>query len=144
MSATPLISIVIPVLHDSSELAGLLETLAVTSEQAGRRYPPYEVIVVNGDSGDESIQSLRLRFSEVRWTESLPGRARQMNHGASLATGKWLFFLHADACPEPRWVDVLRRADQTGVVSGAFRFRLRSKAVTVSYTHLTLPTSDLV
>ena len=129
MSATPLISIVIPVLHDSSELAVLLETLAVTSEQAGRRYPPYEVIVVNGDSGDESIQRLRLRFSEVRWTESLPGRARQMNHGASLAIGKWLFFLHADACPEPRWVDVLRRADQTGVVSGAFRFRLRSKAV---------------
>ena len=100
MSATPLISIVIPVLHDSSELAVLLETLAVTSEQAGRRYPPYEVIVVNGDPGDESLQRLRLRFSEVKWAESLPGRARQMNHGAGLATGKWLFFLHADAWPE--------------------------------------------
>ena len=55
MSATPLISIVIPVLHDSSELAVLLETLPVTSEHTGGRYPPYEVIVVNGDPGDESI-----------------------------------------------------------------------------------------
>ena len=129
MSATPLISIVIPVLHDSSELAVLLETLPVTSEHTGVRYPPYEVIVVNGDPGDESIQKLRLRFSEVKWAESLPGRARQMNHGAGLATGKWLFFLHADACPELGWVNVLRLADRTGAVSGAFRFRLRSKAV---------------
>jgi rSAM/selenodomain-associated transferase 2 len=127
MSATPLISIVIPVLHDSSELAALLATLAVTSEQIGGRYTPYEVIVVNGDPGDESIQRLRLRFSEIKWTESLPGRARQMNHGAGLAVGKWLFFLHADACPEPGWIDVLRLVDRTGVVSGAFRFRLRSK-----------------
>lgn len=128
MSATPLISIVIPVLHDSSELAVLLATLAGTSEQTGERYTPYEVIVVNGDPDDESIKRLRLRFSEVRWTESLPGRARQLNHGAGLATGKWLFFLHADACPELGWVEFFRLADQTGAVSGAFRFRLRSKA----------------
>ena len=129
MSA-PLVSIVIPVLHDAPELVSLLDSLA-------RHVPPgdavddcdYEVVVANGDETDSSITSLREKYAAVRWITSRPERARQMNAGARVAVGEWLLFLHADTCPEPGWIDEMRRVGRDPHVSGgAMRFVLRSQA----------------
>ena len=130
MTTTPLVSIVIPVLHDTAELASLLETLVPGRPPKGNRLLTYEVVVVNGDSNDLSVRSLHSCFPTVGWAESSPGRGRQMNHGARLATGRWLLFLHADACPEHGWIEAIHKADQSGAIGGAFSFRLDSTTAT--------------
>ena len=130
MTTTPLVSIVIPVLHDTGELASLLETLVPDRDPPVDLSVAYQVVVVNGDASDESLRPLHHRFPLVEWAESTPGRARQMNHGARLATGRWLLFLHADARPEPGWIDAIRKADRSSSIGGAFSFRLESTALT--------------
>lgn len=124
----PLVSVVIPVLHDAEELELLLaELLRQPPGENGDGASP-EVIVVNGDDADPAIPPLRGRFPAVRWAAAEPGRARQMNAGARLATGAWLLFLHADACPAPGWPDEIRRIDaDPRTVAGALRLQLRSR-----------------
>ena len=130
MTTTPLVSVVIPVLHDTAELASVLEALAPSRHPPADQSVTYEVVVVNGDPGDASLRPLHHRFPEVTLAESAPGRGRQMNHGARLATGRWLLFLHADACPEQGWIDAIQEADRSSSIGGAFAFRLESTALT--------------
>ena len=125
----PLVSIVIPVLHDAHELEVLLTFLLQANTPSHQvddvtSNASYEVIVVNGDAADPGIARLRQRFQAVRWTASEPGRGRQMNVGAELATGQWLLFLHADTCPEPGWLDGIRSvARDPDAVGGALCFK---------------------
>jgi hypothetical protein len=128
----PLVSIVIPVLHDAHELEALLSFL-LQGNTPNRQvddltsHAYYEVIVVNGDPADPGIARLCQRFQTVRWTASEPGRGRQMNVGAQLATGQWLLFLHADTCPEPGWFDGISRvARDPDAVGGALCFKLQT------------------
>lgn len=53
-----------------------------------------EIIVVDGGSSDTSVEVAKHWADQV--LQSPPGRARQMNLGASQASGEWLWFLHAD------------------------------------------------
>ncbi len=116
MTSVPLISVIIPVLHDAAPLERLLSSL--------ERVDEYEVIVVNGDSHDGTLGPLRRRFSWLRWVDSQAGRGRQMNAGARVAIGRWLCFLHADVALDPRWFAEVASLDPTDVVGGAFRFQL--------------------
>jgi len=129
MTTTPLVSVVIPVLHDTSELTSLLEALVPGQGDAADSSATYEVIVANGDLDDESLRPLQKRFPDVEWVEGSPGRGRQMNRGAGLATGRWLLFLHADTRPDPGWVEAMQRADQSESVGGAFTLQIESPAV---------------
>ena len=115
------VSIVIPVLRDSVQLDGLLASLARRADHAAA-----EIIVANGDAGDEALAPLKARYAGVRWVASPPGRGRQMNAGAAVASGRWLLFLHADTRLDERWRDALRQAESQGAVGGAFRFTLDS------------------
>lgn len=118
----PLVSIVVPILHDTQELAGLLDTL-----EEDRLDPRVEVVVVNGDAADHSLDPLRRRAVGVRWIDSAPGRGRQMNAGAHASSGRWLLFLHADARLGRGWLAALAAADERPeVAGGAFRFTLAS------------------
>ncbi len=82
-------SIIIPVLHESfgiNDLIGHLRELEHAEES--------ELIVVDGSAAGDTLNALTdgtaLRLS------CPPGRARQMNTGASEASGDILLFLHAD------------------------------------------------
>ena len=120
--ATPLVSIVIPALRDTSELAALLDDL-----RPGLTDARVEVVVVNGDVSDPSIGAVRARETGVRWVESAAGRGRQMNAGAEASSGRWLLFLHADARLDAGWLAAIEAADRRPeIAGGAFRLALAS------------------
>ncbi|AUN94199.1 TIGR04283 family arsenosugar biosynthesis glycosyltransferase [Pseudazoarcus pumilus] len=79
------LSVVIPVLNEAERLPALLASLTAMNAQ---------VIVVDGGSADGSADIARA--AGVAVFDSPPGRARQMNAGATRATGDALLFLHAD------------------------------------------------
>ena len=101
----PDITIVIPIAStdqtwmkladDLSKIDDRLEILFATS-----RKPEKDI--------DDEIHLLRKKH-DVRWLVSEPGRARQLNNGASQATREWLWFLHADSrLPKSTW-EALRK-----------------------------------
>jgi rSAM/selenodomain-associated transferase 2 len=116
----PLVTVVIPVLDDTSALTSLLPTLPVD--------PSIQVVVVDGGDGrDTASDALRERHPEIEWIRSARGRGVQMNAGAKRARGRWLVFLHADTRLGAGWLDLLRRLDShPSIVGGSFRFALDS------------------
>lgn len=82
------LSIVVPVLDEARHLPALLAGLA-------RGCPDVEVVVVDGGSGDGSVE-IAARAPGVQLVSNNRGRARQMNAGAAAAAGEILLFLHAD------------------------------------------------
>ncbi len=81
-------SIVIPTLNEAERIVGCLQALRAW-RKAGA-----ELIVADGGSIDSTVVLAR------PWADRVlvgpRGRAKQMNHGASVATGDVLLFLHAD------------------------------------------------
>ncbi|MEH6501520.1 MAG: TIGR04282 family arsenosugar biosynthesis glycosyltransferase [Pseudoalteromonas distincta] len=81
------LSVVIPVLNEAAGIQDAL--LALQAVRDG-----VELIVVDGGSTD-GTRELAAPLADKVLT-SAPGRARQMNAGAAVATGDVLVFLHAD------------------------------------------------
>jgi rSAM/selenodomain-associated transferase 2 len=114
----PCVSIVVPVLHDTAELARLLSTL--------EPHPSTEIIVVSG-AHDPALAPLERSRPDVRWMTSTPGRGIQLNQGARHAGGRWLVFLHADCRLGAGWLAEIEGAEASGsIAGGSFRFRLDS------------------
>jgi rSAM/selenodomain-associated transferase 2 len=108
------------VLRDTDALARTLQVSALDGT---------EVIVAATAEDRESLAPLRARWPGVHWLESSRGRARQMNAGAAVATGRWLLFLHADTVLPAGWREAVDAADRDPSVSlGCFRFALDSAA----------------
>jgi rSAM/selenodomain-associated transferase 2 len=105
------ISVVIPTLNEAACLGETLRRLNAEK--------PYEVLVVDGGSSDETC---RIASAGARLVRGPRGRAAQMNLGAACATGDALLFLHADCTLEAgslrAAVQALRRRD---VAAGCFR-----------------------
>lgn len=91
----PEISIIVPILNETKELPGLLQSLAA---QKGVRL---ELILCDGGSDDGSQQAVldavAISPFPLRLIETERGRGHQMNAGAALATSDLLLFLHADS-----------------------------------------------
>ena len=84
-----MVSIVIPTLNEEDHIAAALSNLLEDPVHK-------EIIVVDGGSEDLTSQIVE-GFPGVRLVNAPEkGRASQMNHGAQLASGKILFFMHAD------------------------------------------------
>ncbi len=96
MTATPEISIIIPVLHEGERIRQTLADLAQQLDPVS-----YEVIVVDGDALGSTI-SLLPADPRLRSLVAPKGRARQMQAGAHQAQGKILLFLHADTQLPPQ------------------------------------------
>ena len=71
--------------------------------------PSFEVIVVDGGSDDGTPELARRHGATV--IHRTRGRAHQLNAGAQVARGTFLYFLHADTLPPADWLDVLTAAD---------------------------------
>jgi len=109
-----LISIILPVLHEAETINTVIAHL-----RALRHNSLMEIIVVDGDPAGGTLQAIR--DNGIVRTLSEPGRARQMNHGASLAKGEILLFLHADTLlPAQALTRIAAALADTRFVAGAF------------------------
>ena len=85
----PAVSTIIPVLNDTLALRRCLNALRACEQSELN-----QIIVVDGGASPE-CRATALEFGAAH-VSSEPGRGVQMNRGAALATGAWLWFLHAD------------------------------------------------
>lgn len=83
----PSVTFVIPTLNEEPRIAALLQALR-------ERFAQCEVIVVDGGSTDATVSNAMPHCDQL--LIGSPGRAQQMNLGAQVASGDYLFFLHAD------------------------------------------------
>ncbi len=82
------LSIIIPTLNEGIRISSCLRSLQHL-RKAG-----HEIIIVDGGSGDDTLAQADGLADHC--LQSTAGRARQMNHGAAVAKGDFLLFLHAD------------------------------------------------
>ncbi len=107
-----MISVVIPALNEARALPATLHSVA--SQTA-----PFEVIVVDGGSTDGTVLVANRCAEDHQCVDRLRviaaprGRATQMNAGASVATGEWLLFLHADTLLPAGALDAITALDRT-------------------------------
>ena len=80
------ISVIIPALDECAVIGDAIDRV--------REGEPWEIIVVDGHSRDATAAVAESHGARVVVSE--PGRGRQMNAGAAVATGEVLLFLHAD------------------------------------------------
>jgi rSAM/selenodomain-associated transferase 2 len=83
------ISVIVPVFRETKTINPFLKTL-----QAVFPAPAHEIIVVDGSPAGDTLAAVAL--PQVKTIHSGKGRAMQMNHGAAMAGGEILLFLHAD------------------------------------------------
>jgi rSAM/selenodomain-associated transferase 2 len=120
-----LLSIIIPVLNEASNIAVALDALAPLRARGA------EVIVVDGGSSDDTVPSATPLADRV--ITAPRGRAAQMNAGAKVAIGDVLLFLHADArLPADADRLILDALAQSGRAWGRFD-------VTITGTHPLFP-----
>ena len=138
---SPLVTLVSPVLGDADALRRLLGQLPTT--------PDLETVVVDGGT-DPQIEAIVSAHAGAALRRSSPGRARQMNVGATGANGEWLLFLHADSTLPPGWLDALTSLDDApaggwfrfGLDDAAWQARVIERLVAWRVRHLRLPYGD--
>lgn len=99
----PIVSIIIPHWNHREVLVECLDSLARTT------WAPVEIIVVDNNSSDDSVEFIRTNFPDVRLVENRKNRgfAGGCNDGARVATGEYLVILNNDTTQEPDWLNRL-------------------------------------
>ena len=121
MNNASVISIILPVLNEVARI-----NQAISRLRGLRPGPAIEIIVVDGDPRGGTVKAIRDR--QVKTTISEEGRARQMNRGASLASGNILLFLHVDTfLPADALVRVKKAMADGRQVAGAFDLGIRTE-----------------
>jgi len=123
------LTIILPTLNEEAAI-----TRAIRScREAG----PCEVVVVDGESRDRTVEIARGEADSV--IAASRGRAAQMNAGAAAARGEVLLFLHADTVlPAGSVTAVLGALRDPAVIGGAFRVRLAASSGAGRYVRATL------
>lgn len=114
------ISVILPELNETTELAGALKALAPL------RVDGAEIIVADGGSADRSTEITLAHADRV--INAPRGRASQMNAGAAGAQGGVLLFVHADTSL-PKGADrLIMQAIGTGRYWGRFDVRIEGNS----------------
>lgn len=120
------VSVIVPVLHESASVAELVGHVRETARRGGVA-ERVEVIVVDGAPEADTLAALPA--AGCIGLKASPGRARQMNAGATAARYGTLLFLHADTrLPDDAFM-LLRSARADGARAGAFRLGLDAPGV---------------
>lgn len=113
-SQAGLLSIIIPTLNEERTIEQTLSMLVGRTD--------IEVIVADGGSTDETVRIAQRQGALV--VPVRPGRGRQMNAGAALASGEVLLFLHADTRLPGNFHTAVWSALKHKALAGAFRLRI--------------------
>jgi len=138
---SPRVTIISPVLGDADALRALLRQLPTT--------PDLQIVVVDGGT-DPQIEAVVSAHGGATLRRSPPGRAHQMNAGATGATSEWLLFLHADSTLPSGWLDAVTSLDDApaggwfrfGLDDPAWQARIIERLVAWRVRHLRLPYGD--
>ena len=114
------ISLIIPVLNESNTFESFLNKLQPF------RNEHTEIIIVDGGSRDDTINIAKNACDKILSCEA--GRAKQMNLGASQASGSVLLFLHADTILPPDYFNLIfDRMNNHGKLWGRFDVSLSGR-----------------
>lgn len=112
------ISIVIPVLNEESALPGLLEALL------NQTRPPEEILVVDADSTDRSVDIVLEWGRKDRRVRCLKGRRGGCgigrNIGIQSATCEWIVIVDCGMIPIPSWLENLEDTQRSTGVQAVF------------------------
>ncbi len=112
------ISVIIPAYNASTTIGKALEALSKQN-----CFQPFEVIVVDDGSVDNTGDIVR-SFASVKYVrQDNAGPAAARNHGAKLAQGEFLAFTDSDCIPHEDWLSQLMAGmsqQQVGVVAGSY------------------------
>ena len=114
---SPKLSAVVPTLNEAATIAPLVRALRRECD---------EVIVVDADSEDGTAELARA--AGARLGRATGGRGPQLNHGAALASGELLVFVHADTGVPAGFGEAIARAMRDDVVGGNFRLRFEPRS----------------
>ncbi|MCF6247250.1 MAG: TIGR04283 family arsenosugar biosynthesis glycosyltransferase [Desulfobacula sp.] len=120
------ISVIIPVLNEKVQINPAIQRLfeqktfwTIESTGAVDQTGTIEIIVVDGSSNGETLDCIK--EDGVKAITSKPGRGRQMNAGAAVASGYILLFLHCDtALPKNGLKKILNTMKNVNCDAGAF------------------------
>jgi rSAM/selenodomain-associated transferase 2 len=104
------ISVIVPTLNEENNLKKCIECIRSEGIKC-------EIIVSDGGSSDNTIK-LAGGYKEVKIVRTDKGRGRQMNKGASVATGEILLFLHADTVLEKGWSNAVMSLCESELYAG--------------------------
>ena len=114
------LSVVIPVLNESEHIEATIQQV----QDAAGKQANLDIIVVDGGSVDNTVE--RAKATNVRVIPAASGRANQMNAGASIATGEYLLFLHADTqLPAEFYAHIRQCLSAPNTVAGAFELSIQ-------------------
>ena len=116
---TRLLSIIVPALNEAEVIAGTLASLQPL------RGSGVELIVADGGSTDGTAELAEPLVDQLWRTD--PGRARQMNAGAMVASGDYLLFLHADTMLPKDFHRLWQRIHDRQPLWGFFKLRLSGR-----------------
>lgn len=114
------ISIIIPTWQEEKTISNTIEHLQQCANQK-----IHEIIIVDGGSTDDTLK-LAQSFNVKTCVSPHRGRAQQMNHGASIAEGDVLYFVHSDTKPPSSFTEDIRETLINGHLAGTYRFAFDS------------------
>lgn len=129
LTATPLVTVVVPCFNEAPHLRDVIEQLMRT------RYPHYEVIAVNDGSKDgtgDLLDALALEYPRLRVIHhaSNQGKAVGLNTACQLAQGEFILGIDGDALVDENaiaWMLLpMLRSERVGAVTGNPRIRTRT------------------
>lgn len=136
------VSFVVPACNEADYLRGALSSLAALDTASG-----YEVIVVDGDSGDGTPAVAREHDVTLLEGEG-SSIARGRNRGAERATGDWLAFIDADTRVRANYVtELVGYAEANGLaaassycrITGPRRAKLMEATINSVFSRLARP-----